>query len=91
MAVSEIVSTGCVHAKSRQSCPTFCDPMDYSPTGSSVHVDSPGKNTGVGCHVSSRGSSRPTDQTVSLLSPALVGGFLTTSTTWETHPQGLTG
>ena len=48
MAVSEIVSTGCVHAKSRQSCPTFCDPMDYSPTGSSVHVDSPGKNTGVG-------------------------------------------
>ena len=29
---------------------TFCDPMDYSPPGSSVHGDSPGKNTGVGCH-----------------------------------------
>ena len=28
----------------------FCDPVDYSPTGSSVHGDSPGKNTGVGCH-----------------------------------------
>ena len=26
-----------------------CDPMDYSPPGSSVHGDSPGKNTGVGC------------------------------------------
>ena len=24
--------------------------MDYSPSGSSVHGDSPGKNTGVGCH-----------------------------------------
>ena len=26
-----------VHAQSVQSCPTLCDPMDYSPTGSSVH------------------------------------------------------
>ena len=33
-----------------QSCPTLCDPIDYSPPGSSVHGDSPGKNTGVGCH-----------------------------------------
>ena len=33
-----------------QSCPTPCDPMDCSPPGSSVHGDSPGKNTGVGCH-----------------------------------------
>ena len=31
-------------------CPALCDPMDYSPPGSSVHGDSPGKNTGVGCH-----------------------------------------
>ena len=28
----------------------FCDPMDCSPPGSSVHGDSPGRNTGVGCH-----------------------------------------
>ena len=27
-----------------------CNPMDCSPSGSSVHGDSPGKNTGVGCH-----------------------------------------
>ena len=26
-----------VHAKSLQSCPTLCDPMDFSPPGSSVH------------------------------------------------------
>ena len=31
-------------------CPSLCDPMDCSPPGSSVHGDSPSKNTGVGCH-----------------------------------------
>ena len=31
-----------------QSCLTPCDPMDCSLPGSSVHGDSPGKNTGVG-------------------------------------------
>ena len=34
-----------------QWSPTVCDPMDCSPPGSSVHGDSPGKNTRVGCHV----------------------------------------
>ena len=33
-----------------QSCPALWDPTDCSPPGSSVHGDSPGKNTGVGCH-----------------------------------------
>ena len=33
-----------------QSCPTFCNLMDCSPWDSFVHGDSPGKNTGVGCH-----------------------------------------
>ena len=28
----------------------LCDPVDCSPPGSSVHGDSPGKSTGVGCH-----------------------------------------
>ena len=36
--------------KSRQSCPTLCDPVDGSPPGSRPW-DSPGKNTGVGRHV----------------------------------------
>ena len=31
-----------------QSCPTLYDPMDCNPPGSSVHGDSPGKDTGVG-------------------------------------------
>ena len=33
-----------------QSCLTLWDPVDCSLSGSSVHRDSPGKNTGVGCH-----------------------------------------
>ena len=33
-----------------QLCPTLCDPMDCNPPGSSVHRDSPGKNTGVSFH-----------------------------------------
>ena len=37
-------------AESLQSCPILCDPMDCSPPGSSIHGDSPGKNSGVGCH-----------------------------------------
>ena len=39
-----------VSAKSLQSRLTLCDPIDHSLPGSSVHGDSPGKNTGVGCH-----------------------------------------
>ena len=37
-----------------QSCPTLCDPTDFSLPGSSVHgtdrQEFSGKNTGVGCH-----------------------------------------
>ena len=33
-----------------QSCPSLCDPMDYSPPGFSVHGNSPGKNTEVDSH-----------------------------------------
>ena len=33
-----------------QSCLTLHNPMNCSPPGSSVHEDSPGKNSGVDCH-----------------------------------------
>ena len=39
-----------------QLCLTLFDPKDCSPPGSSVHGDSPGKNTGVGCHALLQGS-----------------------------------
>ena len=37
-------------AKSLQLCPTLCDPIDRQPTRLARPWDSPGKNTGVGCH-----------------------------------------
>ena len=39
-----------MHVQSLQLCLTLCDRIDCSPPGPSVHGDSPGKNTGVGCH-----------------------------------------
>ena len=41
--------TATAAAKSLQSCPTLCDPIDGSPSGSTI-PGIPGKNTGVGCH-----------------------------------------
>ena len=39
-----------MNAELLQSCPTLCNPMDCSLPASSVHGNSPGSNTGVGCH-----------------------------------------
>ena len=65
-----------------QSCPTLWHLMDNSLPVSSVHGDSPSKNTGVGCHaLSSRGSSQPMDQTqVS----CVTGRFFTSQATRDT-------
>ena len=41
-----------------QSCLTLCNPKDCSPPGSSVLENSPGKNTGVGCHALLQGIFR---------------------------------
>ena len=62
--------------------PTLCDPMDYSPPGSSVHEDSPGKNTGVGCHALLQASSQSMNwNQVSWIA----GGFFTIWDTREAH------
>ena len=42
--------TAAAAAKSLQSCPTLCGPIDGKPTRLPRPWDSPGKNTGVGCH-----------------------------------------
>ena len=39
-----------------QSCLTLCDPIDCSPPDSSLHGDSPSKNTGVAWHFFLQGS-----------------------------------
>ena len=43
------ITAAAAAAKSHQSCPTLQDPIDGSPPGPGPW-DSPGKNTGVGCH-----------------------------------------
>ena len=75
----------CMHAKSLQLCLTLCDPMDCGPLSSSVHPrDSPGKNTGMGCHALLQGIFLTQGSNLHLLmSPVLAGGFFTTSTTWK--------
>ena len=42
-----------------QLCPTLCSPTDCSLPGSSFHGDSPGENTGVGCHALLQGVFPP--------------------------------
>ena len=46
-----------------QSCLTFCDPMDWSPLGSSVHEISQARTLEWVAISSTRGSSQPRDQT----------------------------
>ena len=79
-----------MRAKLLQSYPALCDPMDYSPPGSSVLGISPGKDTGVGCHALLQGICLT--QELNLQSPvssALTVGFFTTSATWEAPSKGL--
>ena len=73
----------CVCAKSLQLCLILCEPMDYSPLGSSVHgilqarilecvaIPSPEHHPDAGT------------EPASLMSPALAGRLFTTSTTRE--------
>ena len=62
-------------SKLLQLCPALCNAMDCSPPGYSVFWDSPGKNTGVGCHFHLQRSSQPRDWTDV---PCLAGKFFTT-------------
>ena len=84
----------CMHAKSLQSCPTLCNPMGCSLSGSSVHGDSPSKNTGVGCHALLQGIfPQPKDQICISYVSWLAGLFFITSAThvllkrypWTSH------
>ena len=65
---------GCIHLYGPQPTRLLCP------------WDSPGKNTGVGCYAFCRRSSQSKDELASFMSPALAGGFFTTSATWKTPP-----
>ena len=69
-------------AQSLQSCPTLCNSLDW-PSRLFSPWDSPGKNTGVGCHALLQGLFLTQGWNPGLMSPALVGGFFATSATWE--------
>ena len=73
----------CMHAKSLQSCLTLWNPMNCSLPGSSVHGSLQARTLEWVAMPSSRGSSQLRIKPVSLMSPALAGGFFTTSATWE--------
>ena len=67
-----------------QSCMTLCNPMDCSPSGSSVYRNYLGRSIGVGCHALLQGSSQPRVQTqVS----SIAGGFFTIWATKEAQDR----
>ena len=74
---------GSVGAKLLQSCPTLCNPMDCSPSGSSVHGILQARYwSGLPCPPSGD-LPNPGIKPMSFMSPALAAGIFTTSPTWE--------
>ena len=65
-----------------QSCLTFCNPMDCSPPGSSVHEIFQARILEWAAMPSSRGSSYPRDLTPFSCVSYFEGSFFTTGTTW---------
>ena len=81
----------CVCAKLLQLCLTV-PAHGLQPTSLLCSWDSPGKDTGVGCHALLHGifpAQGPLTGHLHLLHllPALVGGSSTTTTTWEAPPE----
>ena len=77
-----LVAAAAAAAKSPQSCPTLCDPIDGSPTGSQVPGILQARILEWVVFPFSRGSSQPRDQTqVSLIT----GKFFTSWATGEAH------
>ena len=70
-----------------QVCPTLCDLTDCSPR---LHWpwNSPGKNTGTGCHFLLQGIFPAQGSNPHFLSSALAGGFFTTEPPEEPHSRG---
>jgi len=66
-----LTTTAAAAAKSLQSCPTLCDPIDGSPPGSPVPGILRAKNTGVGCHFFLQGMKVKSESEVALSCPTL--------------------
>ena len=73
----------CVHAQSLPSCPTLCDPMDLARQAPLAMGFSRQEYwSGLPCPPSGD-LPEAGIESESLVSPALAGGFFTTSATWE--------
>ena len=75
-----------MRAETLQSCPTLCDPMNYSPPQAplSMGFSRPVYWSGLPCPPPGD-LPDPGIEPMSLISLALAGGFSTTNTTWEAH------
>ena len=73
----------CVCAKSLQLCLILCNPMNCSPSGSSVHEILQTRVLDWVAMLSSGGSSQPRIEPASLMSPSLARGFFTINATCE--------
>ena len=82
----EILQSPLRKVLSAQSCLNLCDPMDYSPPGSSVHGISQARILEWVAISSSKGSSWPG---IELVSPALTGRFFTTVAPSQVSSKGV--
>ena len=73
-----------MHAKSLQSCPTLCDPMNYSPPGSAIHGIFQVRILEWVAMPSSRGLSRRKDLTCV---SCIAGEFFTTEPPGKPSPH----
>ena len=73
----------CLRAKSVQLCPILCDSLDCSPPGFSVHEILQERILEWVATPSSRDLPNPGIEPMSLMSPALAGGFFTSGATWK--------
>ena len=84
---SNTVLCMCMCAQLLESCPTLCNPVDWTiatpPQVSSVHGILQTRILEWAAMPSSRDLPNPGIKPMSLTSPALAGRFFTTSATWE--------
>ena len=77
-----VCSDGCMLCLVAQSCPTVCDPMDYSTPSACVYGASKDKNTGVGYHAFLQ-TIFPTQGFWTQLSCTANGFFTVTREAWD--------
>ena len=73
-----------MHVQSLQSCPSLCDPMDYTACQAPLSMGFSRQKYWSGLPLPPPGDLPNTGiKSMSLMSPALAGGLFTTSVTWE--------